>query len=164
MEEERTMTRMKIVKLVSSILLCQMAGVIGSLFVMPSLPWYDTLAKPSWAPSGTVISIIWTTLFTLMGISLYLVWMKGIRTGSARLPLSVFGIQLAVNVAWNYFFFGLQSPLFGLIVILILWVLIAVNIVAFARISRVAGALLIPYIIWVSIAATANYYLLILNL
>ncbi len=158
------LNKLNIVRLVVSIAVCQMAGVAGAIFVTPSLPWYNTLEKPWFAPPGSVISVIWIVLFTLMGISLHIVWLKGLRTKGVPPALTVFAVQLVLNAAWNYFFFGLQSPLLGMIEISVLWVTIAVTIWAFLHISKLAGALLIPYIVWVTIAAAANYYLLVLNL
>lgn len=140
-----------------------MAGVIGALFVNPSLPWYDSLQKPSFAPPNWLFAPIWVTLFTLMGISLYLVWNKGLKTKGVKPALFVFGVQLVINISWNYFFFGLQSPFYGLVVIIVMWVAIVLTILAFSRVSKKAGLLLLPYLIWVSIAAAANYYLWILN-
>jgi len=154
----------KIAKFVFAIFVCQMAGVVGSFFTNPSIPtWYATLQKPSFTPSGWFIGIAWITLFTLMGISLYLVWDKRLRDRRVNASLFTFGTQLLLNVLWSFFFFWLKSPLYGLIEIIILWIAIAFTIFKFYKISRNAGLLLIPYIIWVSIALTLNLSILILN-
>lgn len=157
------MNILSIAKLAFAILFCQMAGVVGSLFVNPSLPWYGSLQKPSFAPPNWLFAPIWITLFTLMGISLYLVWNKGLKTKGIKSALLIFGIQLVINTSWNYFFFGLQSLFYGLVVIIILWIAITLTIILFSRISKRAGLLLIPYLLWVSIATAANYYLWVLN-
>ena len=154
----------KIAKFVFAIFVCQMAGVVGSFFTNPSIPtWYATLQKPSFTPPGWFIGIVWIILFTLMGISLYLVWDKRLRDRRVNASLSVFGIQLVLNILWSFLFFWLKSPLYGLIEIIILWIAIAFTIFKFYKISRNAGLLLVPYIIWVSVALTLNFSILILN-
>jgi len=152
------------VKLIVAIVVCQMAGVIGSFFTNPSIPtWYATLQKPSFTPPGWFIGAVWITLFTLMGISLYLVWDKRLKDKRVNASLFAFGIQLVLNILWSFLFFWLKSPLYGLIEIIILWIVIAFTIFKFYKISRSAGLLLLPYIIWVSVALTLNLSILILN-
>jgi tryptophan-rich sensory protein len=154
------MKRENLLKLVASILICQMAGIVGSFFTMPAISgWYATLNKPWFTPPGWFIGVVWLTLFTFMGIALYLVWHKGF----ARLTLGIFSVQLVLNMLWSFLFFGFQSPLLGLIEIAILWVFIALNIWAFWRIDKRAGYMLLPYIMWVTIAAILNYYVFLLN-
>jgi benzodiazapine receptor len=151
-------------KLALSILVCQLAGVVGSVFTSSSVSdWYPTLIKPSFTPPGWVIGFVWIILFTLMGISLFLVWQKGPEKPEVRLALIVFFAQLAVNVFWNVAFFGLRSPPAGMAVIIVLLALIAVTIYKFLPISRTAALLLIPYILWVSFAAFLNFTLWRLN-
>ena len=153
-----------IAKLVFTIFVCQMAGVVGSFFTNPSIPtWYATLQKTSFTPPGWFIGIVWIILFTLMGISLYLVWDKRLRDRRVNASLFTFGIQLVLNILWSFLFFWLKSPLYGLIEIIILWIAIAFTIFKFHKISRSAGLLLVPYIIWVSVALTLNFSILILN-
>jgi tryptophan-rich sensory protein len=106
---------------------------------------------------------VWTTLFILMGIALYLVWQSGTERREVQIALAVFGIQFALNVLWSFLFFGMQSPLLGLVDIVILWIMIAVTIVLFYQIRKIAGYLLIPYIVWVTIATALNYSIYILN-
>ena len=156
--------KIKITKLILSILICQSAGVVGSIFTSSSVQtWYTTLQLPSFAPPGWFIGIVWITLYTLMGISLYLVWDKGLRNKQVKNSLSVFGIQLILNALWSILFFGLRSPLLGLIEIVFLWIAIAVTILKFYRVSRTAALLLLPYIIWVSVALMLNFYIWRLN-
>lgn len=150
----------KWIKLIVAILICQLAGVIGSFFTMPSIPtWYAGLNKPSFSPPNWVFAPVWVTLFTLMGISLYLIWNKGFK----RLPITLFSIQLALNVAWSVIFFGLQSMFYAFIEIIILWISILITILSFYKVSKKAALLLLPYIVWVTIAMTLNYYVWILN-
>jgi benzodiazapine receptor len=151
-------------KLILSIAVCQLAGVMGSIFTMPAIPgWYATLNKPWFTPPGWLFGPVWISLYTLMGIALYLVWARGFREKKSRMALGIFAVQLGLNAAWSFLFFGLQSPFLGLMGIIPLWILIALNIWAFRRIDRRAGYLLVPYIVWVSIAAALNYYVWVLN-
>ena len=150
-------------RLLIAILICQFAGIIGSVFTTPSIPtWYAGINKPDFNPPNWLFAPVWTTLFFLMGISLYLVWEKGIKT--SRLAVYVFSAQLILNIIWSLLFFGLQNPFFAFIEIIILWVAILATILLFYRISKKAAILLIPYIAWVSFAAFLNYSIWILNI
>jgi translocator protein len=151
-------------KLILCIVICQAAGVIGSVFTSSSVStWYPTLIKPSFTPPGWVIGLVWTILFTLMGISLFLVWREGLDGPHVKRAVYIFAAQLVVNVLWSWAFFGRQSPLAGLAVIAVLWVLILLTIVKFWPISREAALLIVPYILWVSFAAYLNFTILNLN-
>ena len=151
-------------KLILSIFVCQGAGVLGSVFTRSSVfTWYPTLAKPWFAPPGWFITAVWLLLFTLMGLSLFLVWREGLMRPEAKTAIYVFAAQLGVNILWSAAFFGMQSPLAGLIVIALLWILILLTIIKFWPVSKDAAILLVPYIIWVSVAAYLNYSILMLN-
>jgi benzodiazapine receptor len=153
-----------IVRLVVSIVVCQLAGGLGAIFTTPAIPtWYASLNKPSFNPPNTVFFPVWTTLYTLMGIAAFLVWRKGLGERRVRVALGVFVIQLVLNTAWSIIFFGLYSLFGAVIAIVFLWIAILINIVTFWRISRVAGALLIPYILWVSFAGILNISVWMLN-
>jgi tryptophan-rich sensory protein len=150
---------MKIFKLIISILICQLAGVIGSIFTASSIStWYSTLNKVSFNPPGWLFSPVWITLFLLMGISLYLVWIK-----KAKTAMIFFGIQLILNVLWSILFFGLKNPLLALIEIFILLIFILLTIIKFYKISKITAYLLIPYILWVSFAIVLNFGIVLLN-
>jgi benzodiazapine receptor len=152
------------VQLVIFIVLCEMAGAAGSIFTIPSIPsWYAGLRKPGLAPPNWIFAPVWTTLFALMGISLFIVWKKTLGKGSGRFPIAAFIIQLALNIFWSYLFFGLKSPILGMIEIAALWFSILVTVVAFTKVSRTAGAVLLPYLVWVSFAGYLNYMILVLN-
>lgn len=152
-------------KLVISIIICQMAGVIGSVFTTPSIPtWYATLKKPSFTPPGWLIGPVWITLFFLMGISAFLVWHKGLNNRQVKTALIIFAAQLILNALWSVAFFGFQSPLAGLVVISVLWIAILLTIFEFLKVSRPAGLLLLPYILWVSFAAVLNTLIFAINL
>ena len=154
----------KTIKFLISVVLCQAAGITGAFFTGLSVnTWYPTLNKPPFNPPNAVFGPVWTTLYLFMGISFYLIWDK---QGKADISGSVkiFLIQLCVNILWSAAFFGARSPLYGFIVILILWILILLSIMKFFRISKTAAYLFIPYLMWVSFAAVLNYSLLVLNL
>ncbi len=144
-------------KLLISIIICQAAGFFGSFFTRSSVStWYQTLVKPSFAPPNWLFAPVWITIFVMMGISLYLIIKPENGTIINKKALMVFAFQLIFNILWSAAFFGLRSPLAGLIVISILWFLILFNIVEFYKISKTAGILLIPYILWVSFASVLN--------
>jgi tryptophan-rich sensory protein len=154
----------EILKLFISIIICQLAGVIGSVFTTPAIPtWYAALVKPSFTPPNWVFAPVWTSLYLLMGVSAFLVWRRGIENPKVNLALRFFIIQLVLNSLWSVLFFGLKSPLLGFIEIIILWVFILLTILYFFRVSKIAGILLLPYILWVSFAAVLNFSLWRLN-
>lgn len=150
--------------LLISIFLCQIIGALGSAFTSPAIPtWYATLVKPSFLPPSWAFPVVWTLLYLLMGIALYLVWEKGLEKADVKKAMGVFGIQLFLNFMWSVLFFGLRSPLYGLVDIVVLWIMILVNIWMFYRVSKRAGLLLVPYFLWVSLAALLNYSIWVLN-
>lgn len=154
----------KIIKFILSIAVCQTAGFIGSLFTTPSIPtWYASLQKPSFAPPNWLFAPVWITLFTLMGISFYLVWNKGLKNKQVTKGLFIFCIQFLLNMLWSFLFFGLHSPFYAFMEIIILWIVIGLTIFSFFKISKNAALLLLPYIAWVSVAGILNYYIWILN-
>lgn len=151
-------------RLIISIIICQLAGVIGSFFTASSVStWYQALNKASFNPPGWLFGPVWIFLYLLMGISLYLVWNKGIKSRQAKAAVTVFGIQLALNALWSIIFFGLKSPLFAFIEMIILWIAIMSTIVYFYKISKTAAYLLVPYILWVSFALVLNFFIYYLN-
>ena len=151
-------------KLIFSIFICLCAGFIGSFFTSPAIPtWYATLQKPSFAPPNWVFFPVWTSLFIMMGISLFLVWQKGWEDKKVKTAVYIFAAQLVLNALWSAAFFGLRSPLLGLIEIIILLIVIIATILSFMEISRTAAYLLIPYILWVSFAAIVNFSIWRLN-
>jgi tryptophan-rich sensory protein len=154
----------KLGKLVISFLIPLLAGFIGSIFTSKSVStWYAGLAKPGFNPPDYVFGPVWTFLYLLMGFSLFLIWKQGIRKKIIRKSLAVFGIQLFLNMAWSFLFFGLQSPLLAFIEIIILWAAILLMILSFYRIKRIAAYAQIPYLLWVSFAAVLNLSIVLLN-
>lgn len=151
-------------KLAASIGICELAGIIGSVFTAGSVSgWYVTLAKPALTPPGWIFGPVWITLYALMGIALFLVWRGGINTRQSKIAVGVFLFQLLLNALWSIIFFGLQLPGIALAEIIVLWIAIVASIIAFARVSRTAAWLLIPYLLWVSFAMYLNYGIYILN-
>ena len=151
--------------LAGCIVCTNVAGILGS-FVTETGPgsWYaEELVKPWFLPPPLAFPVVWTALYILMGISLYLVLRNGLGDSNVRTAGVIFGGQLLLNVAWSYAFFGLQSPIAGMLVICALWGAVAASIWSFYRVDRVAAYLLVPYIAWVSFAAILNGAILLLN-
>ena len=151
-------------KLIISIVACQCAGLIGSAFTAPAIPtWYAALEKPPFTPPNWLFAPAWITLYLLMGISASIVWQRGLDNTRIRNALITFLVQLGFNVLWSVVFFGLESPLYGVIVIVVLWMAIMLTMVKFFRISTLAGVFMLPYIGWVTFAAILNISVFILN-
>ena len=146
----------------ASIIGCQAAGFIGSVFTAGSVDtWYTTLVRPVFAPPNWIFGPVWITLYLMMGVSVYLIWTAKHRM--VWLALVAFAIQLVLNTVWSFLFFGLQDLLLGFLGIIFLWAAIVVTIAIFYRIRRSAAYLLVPYLLWVSFAAVLNYGFLVLN-
>jgi benzodiazapine receptor len=146
------------------VVVCELAGIIGSLFTTPSIPgWYAGLAKPAFNPPSWIFAPVWTTLYALMGLAAFLVYEKGFKRPEVRKALTVFAVQLLLNTLWSIVFFGVQEIFAALVVIALLWAMILWTILLFNRISRAAAYLLIPYILWVSFASVLNAALYVLN-
>lgn len=151
----------KVWKLVLSIIVCEFAGIIGSIFTISAIPsWYQTLNKPSFAPPNFIFAPVWTALYALMGISLYLLFSNFKRNKNL---IYLFFAQLFFNAIWTPVFFGLNNLSLALIIIIILWSLILICILEFYKINNLASILLIPYLLWVSFATALNYQFLVLN-
>jgi tryptophan-rich sensory protein len=175
-------------KLIISILICELVGVLGSIFTTPAIKsWYFFLEKPFFSPPNWVFAPVWTVLFLLMGISLYLVWAKNwvskvpvgkpewkswnpisakLWTGSWKEEnaVAIFVLQLVLNILWSVIFFGLKLPGLAFFEILMLWFAILYTIINFYRISKSASFLLLPYILWVTFATILNLAVWRLNL
>lgn len=151
-------------KLVVSIVASLVAGVIGSIFTRIAIStWYTTLTKPPFTPPNWIFAPVWTILYIMMGVAAFLVWRKGLENRRVSTALILFLIQLVLNVFWSAAFFGLESPVYGLIVISVLWVAILITIVLFFRISKVSSILMWPYLVWVSFATVLNSSIWLLN-
>jgi translocator protein len=141
-----------------------LAGGLGTIFTISSIPtWYATLIKPPFSPPNFLFGPVWTLLYILMGVSLALVWQKGLKTRKIREALYLFGVQLALNAIWSPVFFGAKNVFLALIIIILMWLFILKTIIAFGKINKVASYLLYPYIAWVSFATILNFSIWILN-
>ena len=151
-------------QIAASILIAQITGAIGSFFTTPAIPtWYAALRKPPFSPPNWLFAPVWISLYTLMGLSAFLIWRQRKRDKPVREALAIYTLQLILNASWSAAFFGLRSPTAGVLVIIVLWLAILLNIQRFFKISRIAGLMLIPYLLWVSFAAVLNYSIMILN-
>jgi len=151
-------------KLIFSILLAQSAGLIGSIFTFDAVAtWYPTLTKPVWNPPSWIFGPVWTLLYTMIGVALYLVWTRHLGGHVRSIWLKVFFVQLALNALWSVIFFGKHLLLPAFIEILMLWASILTLIILAARFDKRVALLLIPYLGWVSFAAYLNYTIWILN-
>ncbi|MBT4824782.1 tryptophan-rich sensory protein [Candidatus Woesearchaeota archaeon] len=156
------MVKINYFKLILSIVICQLAGIIGSFFTVSSVStWFLTLNKPFFNPPSWLFGPVWITLYLLMGISLYLIWNS--YNKSSRLAISFFSIQLVLNSLWSILFFGLKNPLLAFIEIIILWIFILLTIIFSHKKSKTSAYLLIPYILWVTFAAILNFSIFYLN-
>lgn len=157
------MTLKNFFQCLGAIILCQAAGLIGTIFTMDAIPtWYANIVRPALNPPSWIFGPVWTLLYTLMGIALYIVWKKRDAIGRKK-ALTVFGIQLVLNAIWSIIFFGLKETGWAFVDISLMWIFILYTIVVFYKISRPAAYLLLPYIVWVSFAAYLNFAIWRLN-
>jgi benzodiazapine receptor len=142
------------------LLLCFAAAAFGSLF-MPG-EWYAQLQKPTWNPPNWIFGPVWTALYTMMAVAAWLVWR---RSGFAarRLPLGLFLLQLFLNALWSPLFFGLHNLALAFAEIVLFWLALLGTFIAFWKVHRSAGLLLVPYLAWVTFAAVLNFTLWQLN-
>jgi tryptophan-rich sensory protein len=154
---------MKWLSLLFSILLAHSAGLLGSLTTITGAgSWYQSLVQPAFAPPSWVFGPVWFILYTLMGIAAWMIWLQRKKKAS-RFALWVYLLQLVLNSVWSLLFFGLQRPDLALVEIAILLGVILATIVLFWRIDIRAGALLIPYALWVSFATLLTTFIVVLN-
>jgi tryptophan-rich sensory protein len=155
---------LQVVALALFLAVCFIAAWLGSIATLPSIPtWYAGLAKPSFTPSNQAFPIVWGILYTLMAIAAWLVWRADRPVEERWAALTPFAIQLVLNVLWSWAFFGVQSPLLGLIVIVLLLLAILWTILTFRDLSGLAALLLVPYLAWVAFAAFLNFAIYRLN-
>lgn len=160
----RIMIGNKFFKLIISLFICYLSASIGSIFTMPAInSWYALLNKPFFNPPNWLFAPVWSLLYTLMGISLYIIWSRGLKNKIISRLFWVFVIHLIVNILWSVVFFGFHSIMAGFLVIVVLWLMILYLIINLWKISKSASILLMPYLAWVSFATLLNYFLMILN-
>ena len=149
--------------LVIFLVACFVAAGIGGAVTTPKIAtWYATLAKPTWNPPNWIFGPVWSALYFCMAIAAWLVWRQDGVSG-ATLPLTLFAVQLALNVLWSCIFFGLEKPGFAFVEVLFLWLAIAATMILFWQRSSAAGILFLPYLAWVSFASFLNFTIWRLN-
>lgn len=148
--------------LISLILICNLLGAVGTLWTSPQGDWYQNIEKPFFNPPNFVFGPVWTLLFTLLGISLYLV-ITSKDSKNKKIGLTLFIIQFILNILWSFLFFGLNNPFLSLIEIVILLFFILLTTIYFYKVNKNAGLILIPYILWVSFATILNLSIYLLN-
>ena len=149
-------------KLIFSLLLPQLAGAIGAIFTIKAIPtWYAFLNKPSFSPPNWLFGPTWLTLYLLMGIAVYLNWIK--KNKQAKFNVRLFFIHLFFNFIWTPVFFGLHNLFLALIIIIVIWIIIILMIKNFWKVNKISSLLLIPYLIWVTFASLLNYFIWRLN-
>jgi len=158
----------KLIIIALSLILPLLAGFIGSIFTGPAISsgWYASLIKPALNPPAWLFGPVWTILYLLMGLALFLVWSfnkQALKTSVKKFALILFALQLALNALWSVIFFGLKNPGWAFVDIILLWLAIFGTIIVFSKISRPAMFLLLPYILWVSFAGYLNYSIWTLN-
>ncbi len=142
---------------------CFGAAALGGIATGPEIDgWYRTLEKPSWQPPPWVFGPVWSVLYLLMAVAAWLVWRRsGFR--DAAVPLSLFAVQLILNVAWSWIFFRLEMPGWAWLELVVLWLAIVVTTWAFFRRTSAAGGLMLPYLAWVTFAGALNFAIWRLN-
>ncbi|MBP3329821.1 MAG: tryptophan-rich sensory protein [Clostridia bacterium] len=138
-------------------------GGLSALFTMNSMENFERLNQPPLSPPGWLFPVVWTILYTLMGIAAYLVVTSNATQKDKRTALTIYGVQLFFNFLWSIIFFNREDFLFAFIWLVALWALIIANIILFYRISKPAGIMLIPYLLWVTFAAYLNFAIYLLN-
>ncbi len=154
--------KIQLKNLIVGILIPLAVGGLSALFTMGSMESFETLNKPPLSPPGWLFPVVWSVLFILMGIASYLVYVSP-RSYDRKSALTLYGIQLFFNFVWSLLFFNLEAYLFAFIWLVALWILIIITAIKFYRISKSAGYLLIPYIIWVTFAGYLNFAIYLLN-
>ena len=154
--------RQQLLGLVGWLLVSFAVSALGAIASIDAREFYAELVQPAWAPPGWLFGPVWTLLFALMAIAAWLVWRSG-GFRANRIALTLFLVQLAFNALWSWLFFAWHRGGLAFADILLLWVLILSTLVAFWRVRPLAGALLVPYLLWVSFAAVLNHSIWQLN-
>jgi len=155
-------TKRRLQRLAICLLLCFGVSSLGGFFTQGSIdPWYTTLNRPLLTPPGWLFGPVWTLLYAMMAIALWLVWES--PTPKKSPAITAFGIQLALNALWSPLFFYLKNPGLAFIEIILLWISIIATLYLFKRHSKTAALLLVPYLLWVSFAVYLNLFFWLLN-
>lgn len=155
------MTKRKILPIIIAIAIPLAVGGLAGLLTMNSMGFYETITKPPLAPPGFLFPIVWGILYTLMGISSYLVWRE--HTAESRMALYIYAVQLILNFIWPLLFFNGRMFLFSFVLLLALLATVIYMTVKFYNINKLAGLLQIPYILWLIFASYLNFAIFLLN-
>lgn len=150
-------------QLIIAIAIPLIVGAISAWLTMGNMEDFRALNQPPLSPPNWLFPVVWTILYTLMGIASYLVYRTDSNPGLRKRALTVYAVQLAFNFLWSIVFFNFKWYLFAFIWLIALWVLIYINIKQFSALSKPAGYMLIPYLIWVTFALYLNFGIYILN-
>lgn len=154
----------KWIKLAISITAPLAVGTVSGFFTTPEIDtWYQTIKKPSWQPPNWLFGPVWTTLYLMMGVALWLVWTAKAEASKKGMAVTLWIIQLVLNFFWSFVFFKRHQIDWALGEILVLWLFIVLTIFAFARIRTAAAWLLVPYVSWVTFATVLTYTIYKLN-
>ena len=151
-------------KLIIAIAIPLIVGGTSGFFTATGVEsWYQTIARPTWNPPGWIFGPVWTTLYVMMGISLFLVWKEDASVELKKIAIALFTVQLVLNFFWSFIFFNQHQIGWALVEIIAMWVFILLTIFAFAQVNKAAAWLLVPYISWVSFATILNFTIWQLN-
>ena len=137
-------------------------GGLSALFTSGNMDLYKEINQPALAPPGWLFPVVWTILYVLMGVALYLIVITKTREDKRNAAIS-FGVQLFFNFFWSIIFFNARAFLFSFVWLIFLWLSIIANIYLFYKINKNAGKLLIPYLVWVTFAGYLNLAIFFLN-
>lgn len=153
-----------ILKLIIAIIIPVAIGAASGFFTSSEIPgWYQTINKPTWNPPSWLFGPVWTTLYVMMGIALFLIWKSDASQSVKKTAIILFAVQMLLNFFWSFIFFNQHQIGWAVVEIITMWVFILLTIFAFAPISKTAAWLLVPYISWVSFATILNYTIWQLN-
>jgi translocator protein len=155
-------TQRQVVGFAAWLAICFIAATIGAVASVQAGSFYMSLSRPAWAPPAMVFGPVWTALYASMAVSAWLIWREG-GFRQSRTALTLFLVQLALNALWSWLFFAWRLGGAAFVDVLLLWALLVATLIAFWRIRPLAGALLVPYLLWVSFAAGLNYTVWQLN-
>lgn len=159
---ENKTTQQQIIGLIASFIISFAASAVGAIASIKAQSFYGVLTQPDWAPPGWLFGPVWTALYAMMAVAVWLVWRRGgFKANSVALTLFLF--QLVLNGLWSWLFFAWNLGALSFLNIIVLWVFIVATLVSFWRVDKLAGALLIPYLLWVSFASLLNYTMWQLN-
>ena len=146
------------IKLIIAVAIPLAVGGISGFFTATGVEsWFQTINKPSWNPPGWIFGPVWTTLYAMMGVALFLVWKSDSSDILKKTAIALFAVQLILNFFWSFIFFDQHQIGWALVEIIVMWIFILLTIFAFGNVSKLAAWLLVPYISWVSFATILNY-------